>query len=117
LDYNIFDIIRCFIKSDTMRLIKTLTDINEETGTKYTADIWDEFIAIFSQRKNSFKSLFIFNDNLILVARRKRSYNLFKGSKNIYKRVKSELLETKQVEFIFKTFYVIYTMKIRGENE
>jgi len=96
-----------------MKLIKTLKDYNEETGTKYTADIWDEFIAIFSQRKNSFKSIFIFNDNLILVAPKKRSYFLVEGSKRIYRQVKSELLKTEQVEFIFKTFYTIYTMKIR----
>ena len=96
-----------------MKLLKTLTDINEETGTKYRADIWDEFIAIFSQRRNSFKSVFIFNDNLILVAPKKRSYFLVQGSKRIYRQVKFELLKTQQVEFIFKTFYVIYTMKIR----
>jgi len=96
-----------------MKLLKTLTDINEKTDTKYTADIWDEFIAIFSKRKNSFKSIFIFNDNLILVAPKKRSYFFVQGSKKIYRQVKSELLKTKQVEFIFKTFYTIYTMKIR----
>jgi len=95
-----------------MKLYKTLKEIDKETGRDYVADVYDEFIAMISHRNKDYKSLFIFKDNSVLIADNK-NYDFLKGSKSLYRQVKYELLKTEQVEILFKTFYFIYTMKIR----
>jgi len=95
-----------------MKLYKSLKEIDKETGRDYVADVYDEFIAMISHRNKDYKSLFIFKDNSVLIADNK-NYDFLKGSKSLYRQVKYELLKTEQVEILFKTFYVIYTMKIR----